>query len=326
MSRWAILDMGTNTFLLLIAEWEAVHRRLRVLQDVHAVPRIGASICYSKEIMTSSLERAISIALIYNKLCIRHTVRKLWAVGTAPFRCAQNAVGVAREILSRFTCPHLLTILTPQQEALYSYRGALFSEAVNVKKRYMVIDVGGGSTEIIYGIGWDPLFVSSLPVGAVWLWEHASRQRWSLKEAALYVRETILEYLRLSPPHYPTQVYAIAGTPITLAMIYQGIEYTQWWRAHGIEMSRNQLEEMTSSLWHSSLDERRASVSIHPARADIIPAGALLLVQLMHLLGISSLKVSIYGLRYGVLLELLAREEQFDLYSPFSLDDPRIMK
>lgn len=326
MSRWGVLDMGSNTFLLLIAEWEARGRCLRILRDEHAIVRIGANMQGGDEITPTGLERAISIVLFYNALCNQLLVKRLWAVGTATFRQARNAQEVAQKIISKFSCPYMLSILTPQEEALYSYRGALIGQQLFTTTEYITIDVGGGSTELAYGVGWYPLKVYSLPVGAVRLWESVSQQQWSFEKTLFTVNQLVIDHLPPSFSAYCTQAqaYAVAGTPIALALMTQGIEYPQWWRAHGVEITRDQLENMVAYLWHMSLDERRKLISIHPERADILPAGSLILLELMRVLGIQSLRVSIYGLRYGVLLELLHREERFAFHLPFSLDDPRI--
>jgi exopolyphosphatase/guanosine-5'-triphosphate,3'-diphosphate pyrophosphatase len=321
MGRWAVLDMGTNTFLFLLGEWRRENNKLIIIADEHRIARLGEGVSQPNRITESSVERARNIALEYNELCCAYLPQKLWAVGTAVFRRAQNGKEVAQDILQVFSCcPVVATVLAPEEEALFSFWGAVLPSPFQGPT--VVIDIGGGSTEIILGHGIEVVYRTSLPIGALWLWEEFSKDQ-DFEAAHAFVGEVIRSHL---PREFvrPAVAYAVAGTPVTLAGILQGVPYGEWWRVQGAQIRYSELLSLLSWLWHTSVEERRRHPCIHPERADILPAGALILAVLMEYLRLPSLRVSIYGLRYGVFYELLRREEGFNPAEPFQLRDPRL--
>jgi len=300
--RFAVVDAGTNTFLLLIAE--LCDKTLTIIEDVHHIARLGSYASVLGSIGQDAIERALQIASYYSELCRRSNVSTLLLAGTAVFRSAQNGAEVLSNIAQIFQLPNVHTrILKPQEEAQLSYLGSAFSILQRSSEAALVIDIGGGSTELTWGYGLHPHSWSSSPIGAVKLWEMVQAQQLSLDEVLQRVSVQLASVVPSSQPPY--HVIAVAGTPVTLAGVAYGIPYTRWWETHLRTLRREQVQQLLISLWSMPLEVRRSHPAIHPDRAEILPAGAAILWVIMELLNLSALTVSIYGLRYGLLLQLL---------------------
>lgn len=322
MSHWGVLDMGSNTLLFLLAEWQQEIKVLKIKEDRHAIARLGVAVPQSGKIGREACQRAVTIAKFYNNLCRHHVVQKIWGIGTAVFRKAANAYDVIARISQCFTCKFQGTILSPEQEAQLSFWGAELPKRSN--QPTIVIDIGGGSTELTVGVRWEVFGSFSLPLGALWLYEVSQQQGWSLEQARDFVREVIAHSLSvLSLPTYE-QAYALAGTPVTLAGMLSGIPYWEWWRTHGLVIPRDSLTSLLPQLW-TGRERLRLLPTVHPERALILPEGALILDTLMKHLRLEAVSVSIYGLRYGALCELLRREGLLELSEDFAVEDPRLM-
>lgn len=321
VSRWGILDMGSNTLLLLLATWENEHNKLRIIADEHFIARLGAAVPEKGTIGDRELRRATQVALFYNELCRCHAVQKIWAIGTAVFRKAKNANEVIASLSQCFMCNFEATILSPEQEALLSFWGAELPK--QSKQLVAVIDIGGGSTELTVGVQWEVLQSFSLPLGALWLWERAQHHGWGLERIRSFVKEMVSDTLPSLRSPACERAYVLAGTPVTLAGILSGIPYQEWWRTHGSVISRDDLTSLLPWLWNRR-EHLRDLPTVHPDRADILPAGAVILDALLEHLCLPSVSVSVYGLRYGALCALLHREGLLDLSRDFVVEDYRL--
>ncbi len=299
--RFAVVDAGTNTFLLLIAE--LYNKTLTIIEDVHHIARLGRYTSVLGNIGEDAIERALQIALYYSRLCRQYSVSTLLLAGTAVFRTAQNGAEVLSHIAQVFQLTRVRTrILTPQEEAQLSYLGSAFP-ILRSSEPALVIDIGGGSTELTWGHGLHPHSWSSSPIGAVNLWEMIQVQQLSLDEVLQHISAQLAPVV--PSPRFPCHAIAVAGTPVTLAGIAYGIPYTRWWETHLRALRREQVRELLISLWSMPLEVRRSHPAIHPDRAELLPAGAAILWVIMELLHLPAFTVSIYGLRYGLLLQLL---------------------
>lgn len=310
MGCWAVLDMGTNTFLLLVAKWDAVEQHLSVLEDRLAVVRLGENVARTSRIQESSMERAIEVVKFYNNLCLTHQVALIWMVGTEVFRRSTNAIDVVEKLKKCFTLPSLATILSPADEARLSLYGAVFGDFPSGP--ITVVDIGGGSTEIVFGNGMEINSFISIPIGAVWLQERIDAEGWDIQESMSFVNDILQKWLP-PIPQLLGYAYAVAGTPITLAALIAGLPYQRWWEVHGALLTRYEVTCLLRWLWNTPTEERRHHPAIHPQRADILPSGTLILAAIMEALRLSAVRVSIYGLRYGVLYEKLKDWEGVDI-------------
>jgi exopolyphosphatase / guanosine-5'-triphosphate,3'-diphosphate pyrophosphatase len=306
--RVAALDIGTNTVLLLIADVDDT--KFRVVRDDHAIARLGEGVDRTHHISDAAYERFISILREHQKTIAEFNCDHIIAAATSAMRDAENRDEIIER--TKHDTGIDVEILSGDDEARLTYRGALVgmttpipSPSVRGGVRFAVVDIGGGSTEISIGKGDMFKRGASIDIGALRLTERyfsSSPIAADAKETARkLVRESLQNItLELKPS---TQLIAVAGTPTTLAAMDQGLPAFDAASVHGYILHRQAIEQMLDILFSTSttaLLERFPSVN--KARADILPAGTLILAEVMDHLGAEQITVSTQGLRYGIAL------------------------
>lgn len=296
----AALDLGTNTSLLLIAEPQG--GSLRVLCDEVRITRLGQDVQATKRLHPEALQRAEECFREFKSLIDRHRVDVVRAYTTSAARDAVNGQDFI-QLGARFGIP--IEIISGEREAELTFRGSLEGpdEAWTA-----VIDVGGGSTEIVIGNARGPKERVSVNVGSVRLTEKFITQH-PIPDAELnaligFVRREIeagLKKFTLSPE----QVLMVAGTPTTLAAVELGRAFESE-LVHGHRMQLSALEAWVWRLAAMSIDERKRLGGMEPKRADVIVAGAICLMEALRALKKTEARVSIRGLRYGIAMDYLA--------------------
>ena len=314
----ASLDIGTNTILMTIAELYSAfddgtqatvpqqsgdsHLRfndvsVRTILDEHRIARLGEGVDQTGIISNDAIQRACRIIDDYRAVADSLSVTVRLAVGTSVFRSAHNGNEVSHMIGERWGAH--VKILSGQEEAELSFCGT-----VPDGRRSAVLDIGGGSTELTVGEHSNILAHKSIELGAVRLAERYWKTFPASSAALVDAWHTALE--QLSPfaelPHAES-VYAVAGTPTTLALMAQGIQEYNWQRTDGFLLLRSTVERLWHEIATATLPELRQMRGVHPHRADILPAGTLLLRAVMEVCNLESVTVSARGLRYGVLVK-----------------------
>ena len=291
--RIASIDIGTNTLLLLIGEVQA-DGSLSIVHDEHSIARLGEGVHASKCINEKAIERASHILHRYKLICDSYKVEKITIVATSAMRDADNAEYVCSILSSIIQKP--ISIISGKEEAYFSYVGS--------KETYdnpTIIDIGGGSTEIICMDNDHTIQSISLNIGAV---------RFTEKYFSTYppsidsIQEAIAE-IKTSLSQFTISVHSpvivVAGTPTTLACIDQGLDEYHRDKVHGYILTYDAISSITDMLCTSSYDSLFSIKGINPKRADILPAGSFLLKSLLSYFAIEHCIVSTKGLRYGVL-------------------------
>ena len=289
----ASIDIGTNTLLLLIGEVQA-DGSLSIVHDEHSIARLGEGVHASKCINEKAIERASHILHRYKLICDSYKVEKITIVATSAMRDADNAEYVCSILSSIIQKP--ISIISGKEEAYFSYVGS--------KETYdnpTIIDIGGGSTEIICMDNDHTIQSISLNIGAV---------RFTEKYFSTYppsidsIQEAIAE-IKTSLSQFTISVHSpvivVAGTPTTLACIDQGLDEYHRDKVHGYILTYDAISSITDMLCTSSYDSLFSIKGINPKRADILPAGSFLLKSLLSYFAIEHCIVSTKGLRYGVL-------------------------
>jgi exopolyphosphatase/guanosine-5'-triphosphate,3'-diphosphate pyrophosphatase len=297
--RVAAIDVGSNTVLLLIAESQPPSG-LRIIEEAEDQPRLGAGLGKSGRLGTESMERALRSIGRMLELCRSRGAGRIRAVATAAVREAENGEEFVR--LVRRLGIELETI-PPETEAALAYRSAIYHFAGSA--RTLVADIGGGSLELVGGVGRRNDLTRSLPLGAVRLTE-LSR---TVPELRSQVRGVLGQALAASE-WTGSQLIGSGGTFATAAAMTQ-IGQGSLPRAsiQGTEIGREQMDELLRRLSGMSLGERRRVPGLSPERADIIVAGLVVAVELLDRVGASSVRVNAYGLREGLLLEMLGLDQ-----------------
>jgi exopolyphosphatase/guanosine-5'-triphosphate,3'-diphosphate pyrophosphatase len=291
--RIASIDIGTNTLLLLIGE-VLKDGSLSIVHDEHAIARLGEGVHTSKYINENAIERASHILHKYKLICDSYNVDKITIVATSAMRDADNSEYVCSILSSIIQCP--ISIISGKEEAYFSYIGS--------KETYdnpTIIDIGGGSTEIICMDNEHTIQSISLNIGAV---RFTEKYFSSYPPSSDTLQDAIAE-IKKSLSHFAisvnSPVIVVAGTPTTLACIDQGIDDYQRDKVHGYILTYDAISLITDMLCNTSYDSLFTIKGINPKRADILPAGSLLLKSLLSHFEIEHCIVSTKGLRYGVL-------------------------
>ncbi|GAB1430755.1 Ppx/GppA phosphatase family protein [Ignavibacteria bacterium] len=291
--RVAAIDIGTNTLLMTIGE-RTHGGTLRVLRDEHSIARLGAGVDAAGNIGSEAIERAANILRHYRTICDELNVQTVVAVGTSALRDAANRDKVCAALGNIIGAE--IRVIDGATEAALSFRGTTESNAPAV-----VIDIGGGSTEIIAGRNCLIEYRESVNIGAVRLTERFFDTLPPKKETVYAVTEFIFRQLPDTLPTY--HPIAVAGTATTLAAIACGGFFPE--RIYGYKLSLDEATAITERLLRLSPPEIIAIPGVHSQRADILPAGAVILISIMKKFNLNACTISTRGLRFGVLLEII---------------------
>jgi exopolyphosphatase/guanosine-5'-triphosphate,3'-diphosphate pyrophosphatase len=297
--RIAAIDIGTNTALLLIADIDE-QGSITPIVDQLQVPRLGEESHLSGIISASAIERTIAVLRKYKDLALAHSVDSIILTGTSALRDAKNRQNVLDMI--RTGIGYDVTILNGNEEASLSFRGAL-SSFPSLNDRAVVIDIGGGSTEIAYYIN-NYLKTLSFPMGAVRLTERFFRddppQQLQISEAVQHIGK---EFERKELMDLSGKILiGVAGTAATLACFDQHLLDFDRSVINGYRLTQERVEHWKTKLSSLSSSQIRSLSRVAEGREDIITIGTLILYEFMRIGNFSEMIVSDRGLRYGLLL------------------------
>jgi exopolyphosphatase/guanosine-5'-triphosphate,3'-diphosphate pyrophosphatase len=300
--RLSVIDIGTNTILLLIAEIDPAGG-LKPLYHGHEIARLGMRVDERRLILPEALERAIPIITRFVALSRQHGVDRIVACGTSALRDAGNR----SEILGRIKSATGIEVgvLSGEEEAELTYLGAT-GEFVKQgeDRKFAVLDIGGGSTEITAGTGTHIQSKASHDIGCVRLTERflkvAPPPQLDIERALEWVRGHIADLDPLDPT---TRLIGVAGTLTTLGAIDLNLPAYDPLRVSGHRLSRETVESISIQLKKRTIEQIREIPQILPGRADILLAGVLILLEVMKQLEIDEVTVSDRGLRYGIALK-----------------------
>lgn len=303
----ASIDIGSNTVLLLIAKINLELPSINTLQNFYKVPRISQGLRPWTQISKNKIGLLYEILIEYNNVIKDYECSHVFAVGTNAFRIASNGSEIINEIQNIYKWN--IKIITGDEEARLSFLGAAFPFESEIENK-TVIDIGGGSTEIIFGNKNNIIYKKSFPVGVVSLTEKYFKMNppsvEELEQATEDV-DIIFKELNNTIPSY-VQTIAVAGTPTTLCCIKQGIrEYDD----SLVDNSILRIDEINSIFKKiSMMDKNEISYQygqVVEGREDVLTAGTLLLLSLMKILKLDSIVVSGKGLRYGVVYDFMQK-------------------
>ena len=288
--RIAALDLGSNTTILLVADVED-GRITRVVRDETNVTRMGQGVHADRKFHPEALARVTTTLEGYAKLIKADGCARVIAVATSAARDVTNAAELI-EIGRRFDIP--IHIIPGGREAELTFRGAPGTPGSSV------IDVGGGSTEIISEVSGQIRGVS-VDVGSVRLSElfvttHPIPSDELARARAYADRAFAAANL---PRSGAGEVIAVAGSPTTLAALDAGRDFDESF-VHGYRLSRGQIGAWIERLAGMSIAERERLPGMQPKRADVIVIGAVLLASALDALDQDEIRVSTRGVRYGV--------------------------
>ncbi|AEH44032.1 Ppx/GppA phosphatase [Thermodesulfatator indicus DSM 15286] len=301
----ASIDLGTQTFRLLIGK--ASEGDFKILLKERFNVRLGEKLTKEGRISEKAHERGIKALKKIRLLLDKAEVKEVFAAGTEVFRKAQNADYFLEQAQKILGTP--VKILSPEEEALYTAKGVLFSLKPE-SSPVLIIDVGGGSTEYILCHHEKPIKIGSLKLGAVTLKEKffpsddipTSKE---MEEAKNEITNFLEEIKYLSPA--PHSLIATGGTATCLAALAQGLERYSPAKVHGYFLKTEKLKELVQKLASLSSSEIKFLKGMEEGREDIILPGALIYSALADILNSKGFLISETGILEGLLLHLIEK-------------------
>ncbi len=305
MRRYAAIDIGTNTILLLIAE-QTPEGRLQTIMDLETTTRLGEGLTKTRKINPHAMQRSIDVIDRYLSLCREKGVAEIAAAGTSALREARNRLDFLQKVRRR--CGLEIEIISGQEEARLSYL------AVAMDQKWpsgplVVIDIGGGSTEWIYGDAGGEVRVFSLNIGSVTLTEQFLTSD-PVEEGEYQAMTSHVSKLldNIPPLGGDAVLVGIGGTITSLFSVRQGLKEFDPSRIHHGLLKLKDVEGQIEQLKTLPLRERKAIPGLPPERADVIIAGATILLHCLIRFGSNRIYVSCHGLRYGILFDRFLKE------------------
>ena len=293
----AVIDIGTNTVLLLVARFDQAGN-LSPLVYEQRVPRLGKGVDAAKTLDPDSIERVVAVLLEYKNLLSRFTPKATVVCSTSAVRESANRDEFIQRV--RHATGFSVEVLSGEDEAYWTFRGAV--SGASGYGRFTVLDIGGGSTEITTGTSAEIQQSISLDIGSVRLSERlfAHDPPTALElESTIEVVEDELTRAR-GFPFSGSKLIGVAGTATTLALLAQGLQDFQVEAVTNFRLTRDAVENLFRTLREMPSSEIRALSSVLEGRADIINAGTLILREVMHHYGFDEMIVSERGVRYGL--------------------------
>jgi exopolyphosphatase / guanosine-5'-triphosphate,3'-diphosphate pyrophosphatase len=302
----ASIDIGTNTVLLLIAETEISSSKFKSVLNLQRIPRIGKGLIPGSAISEEKINDLYNILNEYVQIINRYKCDTVLINATNAFRIASNGMLIVNGIKDRFNIE--IKIITGEEEANLSYLGATSSFKTNSNN--LVIDIGGGSTELIYGKKDKVDFVHSYQVGAVSGTEKYYKNNPPLFSEQKDFIDSVKELLKeiTSKNFSPENVIAIAGTPTTLACINKKLTEYDESLIEGSILKYDEMEDIIKELSTLTSEEiKQKYKSIVNGREDVLLAGSQILYTIMDLLSLNEVTVSARGIRYGAIVDYLSK-------------------
>jgi exopolyphosphatase/guanosine-5'-triphosphate,3'-diphosphate pyrophosphatase len=297
----ASIDIGTNTVLLLIADINKDSNSLVPIRNEYRMPRIGKGVKETGIINEVKSEQLYEVLSEYENIIQNCKCEKVIVTGTNALRVAKNSTEISEQIQKRFN--YILEIVSGETEAEYAYLGAI--SELDKSKSNLVIDIGGGSTELIFGDDSGITFKRSLQIGSVSATEQFLKNIPTTETEIVDVNKEIYSLLEeLKITNTSENVIAFAGTATTLASMNLGLREFEEDKVELSTLSQKQLDKIINELKPlTSAEISNRYGSIMKGREDIILAGSLILSNIMEYFVIDQLNVSSRGIRYGAIVK-----------------------
>lgn len=304
MTRLGAVDVGTNSTRLLIADIDGppVGAHVKTLDRRMRITRLGQGVHAAHALAPEAIDRTVDVLREYRVALDDAGVERVRATATSAardatnrdafFELAEGALGVEPELL------------TGDEEARLSFLGA--TADLDAPAPYLVVDIGGGSTELVVGTT-EPEALTSIDTGCVRVTEQFLASDppapEELSDAVSVVRDLIADAARALPGAQEAgTLVGLAGTVTTVAAIELGLVDHTPERTHHFTLTKAAAEDVFRTLATESHDERRHNPGLDPGRVDVIVGGSLVLVTLLRTLGYDEMLVSESDILDGLVL------------------------
>lgn len=302
MTNLASIDLGAHTTRLLIAQLKD-NRFLKSLVNRRAITCLGMHIADSKQIPSEAMVEIIKVLEKYAQFMNAYKVKAYRAVATAALRTAKNAVYFISLVKRKLNLQ--IEIINGLTEAHLTALGVLSTIDVTTFP-VLIVDIGGGSTELIWLNRKDEMSLS-LPIGAVSVTKGLSPlpSKEEIERVYKRTREVILNKASFS--HLPKRLIGTAGTVSTLAAIEKKMTIYNPSLINGCILTKESIWEILNKLAKLPKQQRLSIPGIEPGREEIILGGSIITLVLLDLFSQNSLTVSEGGLLEGTIIDYLQK-------------------
>jgi len=290
VTRVAAVDIGTNSTRLLVADVDD-GRSADVARETR-ITRLGEGVDERRRLLPVPIARVRNVLSDYRRTLETLGAERTLAIATSAFRDAENGEAFLGEI--EWSYGFVTKLLSGHEEALLTYRGVTFERRLNAGT--VIVDIGGGSTELVAGEADGVRWHDSLDIGSVRLTErflHADPPLpQELDACASAVRALLSERVPDEIREAVGSAIGVAGTMTSIAALALGLDEYDRDRVHGAELRADQLAHELERLASVSLAERRTLRPLDPDRAPVIVGGAVIAREVVSFFGVAGLEIS----------------------------------
>lgn len=289
------IDVGTNTIIFLCAQIRKPNY-FKILSFSRKTIQLGKSLGKNNLLPIFAQKKAINTIKHFLNDAKKYKIDKHFIAGTAVLRKAKNAKSFISKLYK--TTNIKLKVLSEKQEAAYVF--CAIEYFMNIQKgKYIVIDIGGGSTEIIFSNNGKITKIHSFPFGAITL---TKKYKDNIKQMEIHIRNELTFLKTFSQLKTINELIGVAGTITTLSAIILKLKKYNSAKVHKSIVTRQKVLYLIKKIYTLDMNERKKIVPFDPKRAEIILAGLIILKVIMDILEIDKLKVCDKGLVYGLAL------------------------
>ena len=310
--RVGVVDLGTNSTRLLVADVD--DGTVRELDRRLAITRLGEGVDARRTLLPTALARVRNVLVDYRRAAEGLGVKRTLTLATSAVRDAENGEAFLGEI--EWSYGFATRLLSGEDEALLTFRGVAAGR--DVRDETLVVDVGGGSTELILGGPAGVEFHTSFDVGCVRLTErffaHDPPAGDEVARCRAYVRRLLEERV----PHVlgPAAAIGVAGTVTTLATLDLGLDEEDPELVHRHVMRGAWIEEELDRLARLTVAELREEAGVHPDRAPVLVAGVVAVAEILRFFGLGELEASEQDIMHGGALEAASLPDETEGAAP----------
>ncbi|SHK21744.1 Ppx/GppA phosphatase family protein [Paramaledivibacter caminithermalis] len=289
--KWCVIDIGTNSIRMLIAKiknGEIIYNKKNI-----EMTRIGEGVDRTKMLSQAAIARSIAALKKLKDEAVKEGVKSINAIATSAVRDALNKDEFIRIAKDKLDLD--IRVISGEEEAELGFMGVINGIKKDVKD-LLVIDIGGGSTEFIFGNNKGIKYLRSLNVGAVRMTDkHITNDPitdYEIHNLKTDIKNIISEITNKINEFRIVEAAGIGGTVTTLAAISQGLEIYDRDKVHNYELKIEEIRDMIYMFKNLKNSERKKIKGLQPKRADIILAGSIILFEILTALNLKRIRIS----------------------------------
>lgn len=305
MKKFASIDIGSNTVRLLILETQG-HDSFREIDSIRRITRLGQGMDTNKRLAPGPMETTLTVLEEFKQACLHHGDIPIRTVATSAVREAENQEEFIQMARERTGID--IEVIPWEEEARLTLKG-VFWKIPHQNRTILTFDIGGGSTEFILSRGDQVLGSVGTSLGTVRLTEKfISRHpvpHADYENLTSHIQSELAMVKDRLPALRPEIALGTAGTVTTLVALDQNIYPYDPLKVHAVSLPVDSIQKIQNDLKAKSLNQRLELKPLEPGREDLIVAGIAIVLETLRTFGCSSLLVSEYGLREGIILKAL---------------------